>query len=953
MLKNIGFFLIAILVAWYFAENLSDIALVGGESVRSLAHFLVPEDFDKREGQFYAQFFIWLVILWFARKIIIEGLARIFGFLVPGAKRYSESSAVRLMQGMCFELFVILVCAGVIAVLIQFIPYVDQRVKATLLEEKGLIVIRDEKTLPLGIQHEILAGLDMLSVLGIEASGNSPVYRDKANEMVSDIYSYMLHGEDDSLQSASRTFLIELGVIDLDGDELAITVGSKIRKTPREVPTQYSDQQITEHILNNQQQFPRIGDPYISTNQALVYRVGIPRRVYDNVHDDQDFIKSILPSGAEVRNQIYNVIRGDGFELARVLLPSTRAIEAPYKSKARNSHESDIELRQYNDVVRAISPHVFAQIQTEIIDQMPPATRTVYDEAEVVVRSTDPAAIEGGVQAFAGILAAQLSRIHPIKLRLQLWVETIAQFYWAIIPLALFIGLAISFTSKPLLCALYAPIIRFFDQGRMGRGGTARFAGYIEEWKYLLSENPGGLRIGRSRFNPFLDLAIQDKRHMLTIAGTRSGKGSTAIIPNLLEWRGSTIVIDPKGTNAAVTARRRRELGQEVHIIDPYGVLGEDTASFDPLLGIDPNKASFFSDLNYIVDALVMPGSDDKDSHWINGAKTILRGFIAQIICTPGMIDNLTRYRPAEQEDDEEAPNILAAVLSQPNGDVKPSLTMLRDLFAYTDEQKAALYTLMDMNEGAFGIPKAAAARIMAGLDTDEITNIISNANAQTEWLINPEMHRVLKPDGDFEFTQLKNEPTSVFVVIPPQYLEANKYFIRLFLNLAFRNIYLGGRSKTPILMIIDEFPLLGHSQEIARAFGVAASYNVTLWPFAQDFEQLQKYYKNDLNSMITNSRAVQVFGVSDPISTEAISKRLGTRATEANSDKAVPLREPKDVEIELDGESSQQYIMRSGKPTLNIARVPYYKDHPFTALLKRLGMKPSCKYDPDPDHAQ
>lgn len=37
-----------------------------------------------------------------------------------------------------------------------------------------------------------------------------------------------------------------------------------------------------------------------------------------------------------------------------------------------------------------------------------------------------------------------------------------------------------------------------------------------------------------------------DNRHMLTIAGSRAGKGTSAIVPNLCLWPGSCVVIDPK-----------------------------------------------------------------------------------------------------------------------------------------------------------------------------------------------------------------------------------------------------------------------------------------------------------------------------------------------------------------------------------------------------------------------
>ena len=53
-----------------------------------------------------------------------------------------------------------------------------------------------------------------------------------------------------------------------------------------------------------------------------------------------------------------------------------------------------------------------------------------------------------------------------------------------------------------------------------------------------------------------------DNRHILTVAGSRGGKGVSLINPVLLTYEGSAICIDPKGELARVTAApRRKRLG--------------------------------------------------------------------------------------------------------------------------------------------------------------------------------------------------------------------------------------------------------------------------------------------------------------------------------------------------------------------------------------------------------
>ena len=71
--------------------------------------------------------------------------------------------------------------------------------------------------------------------------------------------------------------------------------------------------------------------------------------------------------------------------------------------------------------------------------------------------------------------------------------------------------------------------------------------------------------------------------HLLTVAPTGTGKGRTAIVPNLLYYQGPVVVIDPKGENYAVTARCRREMGHRVFKLDPFGVIDSESESPEPL----------------------------------------------------------------------------------------------------------------------------------------------------------------------------------------------------------------------------------------------------------------------------------------------------------------------------------------------------------------------------------
>ncbi|MGK7296029.1 MAG: type IV secretory system conjugative DNA transfer family protein, partial [Candidatus Wenzhouxiangella sp. M2_3B_020] len=91
-------------------------------------------------------------------------------------------------------------------------------------------------------------------------------------------------------------------------------------------------------------------------------------------------------------------------------------------------------------------------------------------------------------------------------------------------------------------------------------------------WKASPAAGSLGFHTAAPKPVPDIGEAVPDagEGHLMTIAPTGTGKGRSAIIPTLLSYPGPVIVIDPKGENYQVTARRRREMGQRVFKLDPF-----------------------------------------------------------------------------------------------------------------------------------------------------------------------------------------------------------------------------------------------------------------------------------------------------------------------------------------------------------------------------------------------
>ena len=112
--------------------------------------------------------------------------------------------------------------------------------------------------------------------------------------------------------------------------------------------------------------------------------------------------------------------------------------------------------------------------------------------------------------------------------------------------------------------------------------------------------HPGKIWLGRTATDAAEPVGWFDDRHLITIAGSRTGKGVSAIIPALCEYPNSVLVIDPKGENARISAARRgfgttqvKGMMQDVYVLDPYDISGaeqEYLATFDPLHGLSSTQ---------------------------------------------------------------------------------------------------------------------------------------------------------------------------------------------------------------------------------------------------------------------------------------------------------------------------------------------------------------------------
>ena len=314
--------------------------------------------------------------------------------------------------------------------------------------------------------------------------------------------------------------------------------------------------------------------------------------------------------------------------------------------------------------------------------------------------------------------------------------------------------------------------------------------------------------------------------HLITLARTGAGKGVGCIIPALLRYRGPVIVIDPKGENYQVTARRRRELGQEVHVIDPFGVVGEETGSLNPLDLIDPASPEAIDQAAALAELLVTETSQ-RDPFWDSRALSLITTMMLHVASVrPPVLRNLTEMH---------------YLLNQSNEDLG---------FTFKEMAKNGLAAV---RQGC-AIRDTAEAKVFA--------SILSTAQSHIDFLRSAGATDTLGQSSIQLDAITRGDPMSIYIVIPPEKLESHGKLLRLWIGVMISAITKRRhRPKLPTLFILDEAAQLGPLAQLRQAITLLRGYGLRTWSFWQDMSQLKMLYPQDWQTMVNNCEVMQAFG--------------------------------------------------------------------------------------------
>lgn len=467
-----------------------------------------------------------------------------------------------------------------------------------------------------------------------------------------------------------------------------------------------------------------------------------------------------------------------------------------------------------------------------------------------------------------------------------------------------------------------SPFGLFFVKPRQSLHGEARFAKRGEIVKAGLDEHTGdGIVIGRmpGQPNKYLFASMAKYPHVMLAAPTGSGKGVGIVIPNLLHWNHSVIVLDIKKENWTLTAGHRAKHGHACYLFDPANPK-RITHRWNPLSYIRDDPALRVDDTQKIGNIL-FPDIHGTDPIWTASCRSLFLGLTLYLMETEGKPRTLGQVaREAYSGDDKRWKGIIEERQKSGKPFSEPCMHALLDYVNTSDNTR---------------------------------TSIRKTFTSRFELFINPIIDAATA-GNDFDLEALRKRPISIYLGITPDNLGRLAPLLNLFfqqvVDLNTRELPEHNKElKHQLLLMPDEFRSLGKMQVLVEAIAFLRGYGVRLLPIFQSPSQVREVYGEDAaKNFFQNFHVRIIYTPADIDVATEISRELGNMTYVASSksrpsgfskgsrsisdsDHARALLLPQ--EVKDIGDDEEILLAKGCKPIL-AEKIRWYKDKNFKALV-------------------
>ena len=368
-------------------------------------------------------------------------------------------------------------------------------------------------------------------------------------------------------------------------------------------------------------------------------------------------------------------------------------------------------------------------------------------------------------------------------------------------------------------------------------------------------------KLSRPRYDGAFISATPDRfPHAMMIAPTGRGKGIGFVLPNLLHFNGSAVILDVKGENFEKTAHHRSQhLKNQIWYFSPFdyvmpnGQGGSDksqkphtrTHRFNPLARIAalPSNEQQYTAINAMADLFLIVEGTNAQSFFQAGRSLFVASCLYAI--------------------EQGTPTIGAALRIMAGGGSKKD--------AY---RAAAAMT---------GNPTVAEIFLTMADETDKILDSYVSVirGAGLELWQDPAVDRATSA-SDFDFATFRTRPQSLYIVVQPEHLKTLAPLIRLLFADAIANLQRAlpkATEKHAVMFLMDEFDQLGKQSLVLSSIKTIRSYGGRFFIISQSIPGLDSIYGETDRRALQAGAGVQIYMTpQDDRTAETLSAALGKR---------------------------------------------------------------------------
>lgn len=344
-----------------------------------------------------------------------------------------------------------------------------------------------------------------------------------------------------------------------------------------------------------------------------------------------------------------------------------------------------------------------------------------------------------------------------------------------------------------------------------------------------------------------VDVRYSGDSHFFVNGPSRSGKGRGFVMPNLLEYEGSVIVLDVKLENYALTGPARLAMGQTCFVFAPGSAKSHRWNPLD-FVRAWPERSTDLINLA----ATLLPIGEKEDGYWKQTARGLLAGVLGYVL---------------ESKTMEGRRNFRSVLRMFSTG--RSFSAVLEDIIR--DEPELDQFIL-----GSF--------RQHLGRDEEQRPSFEGHVTTALSPFNNLLMAEACA-ESDFDIRDMRRKPFSLFIASPVSDFGTVEPIIRLLIQ-QIHDVMLrtlpGNDEPHKILMMLDEFYQFERLPEIVKRAPLVAGYGLTIALVAQNIPQIDSRYDQKTRDALLGNMDIKLnIAVGDDTTGKIVSANLGRKYEE------------------------------------------------------------------------